>query len=412
MPFEKNLPHTSSNFLTFQNIILCALIALITFFITLNLVLTSNLIHEQVAFVDYNFFYLIGKLGWTGELAKSYDANYINQTIFSKINQDLEFLWLYPPNFAVLLSILSLLPYELSYLIFIVPALIGYLILIKIFAGKDSIIIYVITLPAILMNIVVGQNGFIFAILFGLFAVANSKNSPLDGAYWGLIFLKPHLAITHFLFLIVTRRWESLLIGLCVIIITTGLSIYLFGIEAWLAFLKNLDSLIDDNYKGLTSISFASISGTLYSWGISLNSSFYIQLLSSLTICGVIIIYSKKKLSSHQILGLSTIGTNGISPHILDYDMLISGIGLSLLWPTIIKYGGYVERGIIILTALLLSGFYNWFQAGLSKLKFGFSNYNIINTGSETVHFISISGLAFWILFATTLLILNRSTKM
>jgi len=146
------------------------------------------------------------------------------------------FPFLYPPVYLLLILPLGLVGY--------LPAMVGFLAsgyallaacVRKLALPKAGWLALVFS-PAMLVNVLIGQNGAYTASCFAGAMLFLDRSPALGGACLGFLVCKPHLAIAVPLALMAARRWRALFacggtaLGLCL------MSLLVFGADSWVQF--------------------------------------------------------------------------------------------------------------------------------------------------------------------------------
>jgi hypothetical protein len=105
------------------------------------------------------------------------------------------FGWHYPPVFLFAAAVLALGSYALGYLAWLSLTLPMYVAAVRAIAGEPRGYWLALAFPALLSNLIVGQNGFLTAALFGGALVVLVERPILAGILIGLLTFKPHLGL-------------------------------------------------------------------------------------------------------------------------------------------------------------------------------------------------------------------------
>lgn len=146
--------------------------------------------------------------------------------------------WSYPPT--ALLNILPLgrLDYFPAYVLWNVVGLALLALAARAFFGRSQASWLLMLSPAVATNLVMGQNGFLTAaLLFAGLAVLDRR--PLRaGVFFGLLGFKPQMGFLLPVGLIAAGRWRTILAAAVVGVSVAALSVAVFGLDAWRAFLE------------------------------------------------------------------------------------------------------------------------------------------------------------------------------
>ena len=142
----------------------------------------------------------------------------------------------YPPMFLLIVLPLSTLPFVASWVVFEAVTLAGYLAVLRRIAPVPLGLWLAITFPAVIINFMCGQNGFLTTALIGGGLLLLDRCPLLAGLLFGLMAYKPQFAILIPLALIVARLWRALIATAISTILFAAASLAVFGAPAWRAF--------------------------------------------------------------------------------------------------------------------------------------------------------------------------------
>jgi hypothetical protein len=145
--------------------------------------------------------------------------------------------WSYPPTALLNVLWLGRLDYFTAYAAWCAAGLGGLLLSARAFFRDRWDIVLLMLSPAVATNLVFGQNGFITAALL-LAGFALLERRPIvAGAVFGLLGFKPQLGFLLPVALASGRRWRAFAAAAVVVILVAAISVAIFGVEAWRAFL-------------------------------------------------------------------------------------------------------------------------------------------------------------------------------
>jgi hypothetical protein len=156
----------------------------------------------------------------------------------------------YPPHYMLLVALLPLLPYTASYLVWVAVALSAYVFVIGRIIGERFGILLALAFPALLGNIMVGQNGCITAALFGGALLALQRRPVLAGCLIGLLTYKPHFGILIPLALVCAREWRVFVSAAVVALGLAAASWLVLGTAAWEGFFTAIQHANRDTLAG------------------------------------------------------------------------------------------------------------------------------------------------------------------
>jgi hypothetical protein len=148
--------------------------------------------------------------------------------------------WHYPPPFLFAASVLALMPYGIAHAAWIAVTLPGYLAAIRAIIGDRIGWLFALAFPAVIANVMAGQNGFLTASLFGGTLYWMERKPVWSGVCLGLLAYKPQFGILFPLALIAGKRWTVFVTAALMALAMAALSALAFGAASWQAFLHGL----------------------------------------------------------------------------------------------------------------------------------------------------------------------------
>jgi hypothetical protein len=148
----------------------------------------------------------------------------------------------YPPVLILLTAPLGLLPYLWGWFAWTLLGWLAFYRALVLAAGRHVVLLALAT-PAIFSNTVCGQNGTWTAALLGGGLALIDRNPRLAGVLLGLTVYKPHFGLLLPIALIAGRRWQAFIFAAITVIALVALSVAVFGVDVWRAYLFNLPQL-------------------------------------------------------------------------------------------------------------------------------------------------------------------------
>lgn len=345
------------------------------------LIYTALQFHDPSRFgtfvTDFTTFHIVGSLAWSGDILDAYSAETLLRHQQAANEGALAMPWSYPPSFDLVVAALALVPLPLSYLLLTGGTLVGYLVVLRRLAGEGFPLLFLMLMPALLVNIRSGQNGFLTGALIGAFALLALRVAPRAGVPLGLMVIKPHLGLGLGVLLLLTRRWRWLLQALAVALGTLLLATIAFGPGIWPAFLAGASEASGFLEAGAYRLyRMTSVYASARSFGLP--SSWALGLQGAAALYGVLALglAVARRWPPRQVLGVAVLGTLMVSPYNYDYDLTILGMGLALVWSDVARtesarlgllfglwfLGGYGVVGTAVHNARPEAGIYAWDQ--------------------------------------------------
>jgi hypothetical protein len=151
-----------------------------------------------------------------------------------------EYPWLYPPTFLLVASSLALLPFVPAYVAWVTLTFSAYLAAMRGIIQHRAGILLACAYPGVLSNIIVGQNGFLSAALFGGSLLLLQRRPVLAGCFIGLLSFKPHLGVLFPLVLLAGGYWRTIAAAVATTVLLVVASCAAFGVQAWAVFFRAL----------------------------------------------------------------------------------------------------------------------------------------------------------------------------
>jgi Glycosyltransferase family 87 len=150
------------------------------------------------------------------------------------------YVWYYPPPFFLLVFPVALLPYLLSYWVFILSTLACFVFVFRRVTKSHAAMWCLAGFPALWMNLFHGQNAFLTASIAGAALICMRRRPVLAGVFVGLLAIKPHLALLFPVALIAARAWRTMVSAAVTAAIFMGVSTAVLGRDTWRACLASL----------------------------------------------------------------------------------------------------------------------------------------------------------------------------
>jgi len=354
---------------TYVRLVLAALVAIVAFK-TFWFARWGGWSDRELA--DFDAFHIVAQRVWRGDLDQVYHFAALLKMQLEAAGGSTGFMpWTYPPQYALLLAPLALLPVGLAYLLFTAATLALYLAVLRRIAGVNFAHVLVILFPALAITIGSGQNGFLTGALIALVCLNVERRPLLAGLALGAMVIKPHLAIAFGVYLLATRRWVALATAAFVVLASSLLCTLLFGWQiwaAWLGAIKESASYLEQGYYPLYRM--ISAYAALYQVGLSANISFWGQVAVAALALLAVLFATARGTSSQFALGITVMVSVMISPYAYDYDLPMLGIGLALILPDLARLASPRARGWMY-GLILLAGAYGLLQSARLAVQFG-----------------------------------------
>lgn len=238
----------------------------------------------------------------------------------------------YPPMYLLIVLPLSMLPLIASWVVFEAVTLGGYLAVLRRIAPVPLGLWLAITFPAVIINFMCGQNGFLTTALIGGGLLLLDRWPLLAGFLFGLMAYKPQFAILIPLALIVGRRWRALIATAISTILFAAISLAVFGAPAWRAFLGSI-AFTQNIVLERGAIDFPtlqSIFGAIRMWGGGVEVAYVFQAVVAIYAASAVVwVWQTRRPFALKAATLA-VGSLMVSPYVLQYDLVL--LALPIAW--------------------------------------------------------------------------------
>ena len=324
----------NGHWLNRERLILYPRVMLLVLLIIFAKLLAADLLEPQSRLLgsDFNAFWSASHLGLLGRPEDAYRAQLLVEV--EKITQPAiagVLPWFYPPSFFLLVLPLALLPYIAAYATFVLSTFLAYMAVFARLAQCREVLWYLLTFPAVWINIVHGQNAFLTSGLAAA-ALLNLERRPLlSGVFIGLLSIKPHLALLFPVALLAIGAWRTLMTAALVAVGLMLVAIGVLGDETWPAFLSSLSLARWGVESGAVSwATMPTVFSLVRLLGGAVSSAYLLHgLVAVAAIWSVWQVWRRSPLLPLRGAALLC-GTFLVSPYLFAYDL--AGMAFPILW--------------------------------------------------------------------------------
>jgi len=189
---------------------------------------------------DFLNVYAAGKFALSGAPVSAYDWPAHKAMEVQVIGYDFAgyYGWHYPPFYLFVAAALATLPYAAAHAGWSAISFLPFLGAVRASTAHRTGFPLALAAPALVANVLVGQNGFLTAGLIGLTLALLEKRPVLAGLCLGLLTYKPHFGILFPVALAAAGHWRAFATAAVTATALALASILAYGIEPWLAFLR------------------------------------------------------------------------------------------------------------------------------------------------------------------------------
>jgi hypothetical protein len=207
-------------------------------------VVESVLLSPQPGRADFIAFYDAARMAWAGDAPGAYDWSRLRllqaETLGLQPDALTGFLgWVNPPTFLFFVLPFGLLPYGLAWFAWILATSVLFALAVRTafpeIAAPASLL--ALSLPAVLVCMVLGQNGLLTAALLCWTFALLDRRPVLAGIALGLLTYKPQFGLLLPLLLAFTGRWRVFAAAAACSVALFLVSMLAFGSAAWVSFI-------------------------------------------------------------------------------------------------------------------------------------------------------------------------------
>lgn len=282
---------------------------------------------------DFVSFWSASTLALEGEPEAAYRPERILETGRRAIpDLDTRFIWSYPPTYQLLVLPLGLLPFVWGYLLWFLVWLIPFALAIRKLAPAPETLLLTLAFPGTLLNLAQGQNGLMVAALFAGAMVWLRPRPVLAGILIGLMSCKPQFGLLIPIALICGRHWTAFAAAAATTLAFAGLSLLVFGADAWLAFLANMEfatAVLEDGR--LPWAKMPSLFAALRLVGVPVDWAYVGQAALAAATAATVALVWWRATPLPLAAAVLTSGALLVSPHVNDHDLALLAVPIALL---------------------------------------------------------------------------------
>ncbi|MBF6991682.1 glycosyltransferase family 87 protein [Cupriavidus sp. IK-TO18] len=284
---------------------------------------------------DFRVFWGASHLALEGRAADAYDINQLFPVLQSVdpglVRVRAWFHWFYPPTFLLAVLPLAVLPYLLSYAVFTLSTLVGYVVMLARIARPHRIGLLIIAFPPTILTAFNGQNAFLTATLAGCGLMLLERRPVVAGICIGLLAIKPHLAILFPVALLCTRAWKAMFAAAATALCLFIASLLVLGVDTASGFVHSIGiarQLATEGALPLVKMPTVFGAARLLGAGASLANGIHFA-VAVLAMLAVVLVWRKPQplcLRASVLILASLL----VSPHMFDYDL--TWLALPIAW--------------------------------------------------------------------------------
>ncbi|WP_162009434.1 glycosyltransferase family 87 protein [Labrenzia sp. CE80] len=287
----------------------------------------------SVVINDFLSFWVAAREAVNGDPSTAYQTEKFAAIQTEILGRDAFFAFFYPPTYLLLILPLGLLSGILAFTVFQILSFAAVAWAGTRIAGHWHGVLLAAALPTTFTSIFHGQNGLLLSALLGgaLFLLSQGRGI-LAGLLIGLMTIKPQMGVLIPFALLAGGFWRCFASASAATIIFVAVSVWVFGLETWEAFLLQSDFASRTLSEGLVDLhKFVSIYGATRLLGADASLAYGVQLIASLLALAVLVKIWRARVGFEAkaivLVGAGLLAT----PFVLAYDLAVLLVPMAYL---------------------------------------------------------------------------------
>lgn len=309
--------------------------------------------------VDFAVFWVAGRLALTGDARGIYDWPWFLEFAATQLHLDLSpgLVWRNPPHFLFVAIPISVLAIEWSWAIWNFATL-GSLLWIVwkvVPSGRQALVVALS--PASILCALLGQNGFLTAVLATLAMLWLDRRPTGSGLCIALLTYKPHFGVVLPVLLLFSRRYRTFLAACVGSVALVGLSAAAFGPDSWVAFAQSLTrgaaDLSGDRSGGADFYFYHSVHAAVVLFGGGSALAWTLHLTVAIAATAIAARFWVRSAGADgDLRAVATFAAMMLAtPYVFAYDQVLVAVAASFIARTAARTGGWL-KGELLLTAV------------------------------------------------------------
>lgn len=235
--------------------------------------------------------------------------------------------WLYPPTTLLLVLPLGWLPYTLALVLWLGVTYALFAATIRATVQRDAAWLCALAFPGAFITVIVGQTSLFTAMLAGAGLLALNRRPVCAGICFGLLTMKPQLAVLFPFALLCAGQWRALATWAATIAGSAALATLAFGIGPWVTFahvIGNVYAIVGAGQAKLARMPTVFALATMAGWPAIVARG--LQLLSAAA-ATIAVVYAWRGACSYALRAATlACACLLVSPYLYDYDLTWYGI--------------------------------------------------------------------------------------
>jgi hypothetical protein len=282
--------------------------------------------------LDYVAFWSASHLALQGHAMDAYNVGKITAVETATLARSVGILpWLYPPTYLLLVYPLALLAYRLSATVFLGLSLLGFVGVCYATLPNRRVALIALASPGAALVLAAGQNGLLTATLIGSGLVLLRRHPLLAGVSFGLLCVKPHLAVLIPLALLCSKSWRALAATAATALVMLAASTWAFGTATIMAWVQNMGLIagyVDSGEAALARIpTFFAMARMLH---VPTTLAYSLQAISACA-AALAVVYAWTRECAFELRAATLVCASLlVSPYLFDYDL--PWYGILIVW--------------------------------------------------------------------------------
>jgi hypothetical protein len=225
--------------------------------------------------------------------------------------------------------------------------------------------------PAVFINLGHGQNGLLTAGLFGAALLVLPTRPVVSGVLLGLLAYKPQFALVMPVALLAAGQWRTVVAAAITVMALVAVTSLAFGADLWFAFAASTETsrkVLEEGAVGFEKLQ--SVFAAVRMWGGGIPLAYAVQgVVSAATACGTAWAW-RSSCDRDLKAALLIIATLLVSPHVLDYDLMILAPAIAFT-VSAASAGGFRDYEISLLAAAWIVPLLSRITAGVTGIPLG-----------------------------------------
>jgi arabinofuranan 3-O-arabinosyltransferase len=290
----------------------------------------------RLADSDFVDVWAAGRLALDGQAAAAWDWAIHRDAEVAALGHDFpgNYGWHYPPPYLFVAAALAMLPYLVALLGWLAVTLPLYVAAVRAIMGERLGILLACAFPAVMWNMLVGQNGFLTAALIGFIVLSLDTRPIVAGVLLGLLTYKPQFGILFPFLLAANGQWLVVAVATATTALLVAASAAVFGLAAWVAFFTWLPAtgeiILGDGRAGLNKLQ--SLFGLMRWLGAGTTAAWIAQGLLIAACAAALVMLTRDRRAPNEVksAALAT-GVLLATPYLYIYDFPVLMIPLAFL---------------------------------------------------------------------------------